>query len=136
MHWLIFVGIGPPIGLLSALILSTAVTGEFDTQFLMNMAVIGLPASYIYGLIPALAAAFAVQRLQARHVSHEGLWVSLIGLGIGFIYVGLIATLVGESPGSVMSDVAAIYAFTCLLPTLACWRLSKRLARPSRPQLL
>jgi hypothetical protein len=71
MHWLIFVILGPLIGFVTVLGAFIGLSGTSYPSDWIVEALPGLPLAYLYGVIPALMAAFAVRQLQVRQTSHE-----------------------------------------------------------------
>jgi hypothetical protein len=115
--------------------------GIFSGPLRAVFAVIAFVAvfAYVFGLIPALIAALAVRKVQARQVRREWLWVTLIGLGIGFVFVvafGMVLEWLipsGRSIFDIHKEAFLVFVPTCLVPTLVCWRLSCRFDQPARP---
>ncbi|WP_114945985.1 hypothetical protein [Microvirga calopogonii] len=137
MHWLIFVALGPLIGFVSVCAGNVLLGGYPYPGALLDVVMFGVPSAYLFGLIPAFVAAGAVRLLQARRVRHEWFWVSLIGtaIGLGFEVASakLISILVGRWQGGSVSyfrqEALMVFVPACMIPTLICWILSKRLAQ-------
>ncbi|MEE1657563.1 hypothetical protein VB618_15250 [Microvirga sp. CF3062] len=153
MHWFIFAGLGPLIGLTSAFLFgftSNFLAGTpqsydpFSGSLMDQIAGITFLAicAYIFGLIPALAAALAVRKVQIRQARHEWVWVTLMGIGIGLIFVVAFGAALqwliprGGSIFDIHKEAFLVYVPTCLIPTLVCWRLSRRFDKSFKPSLL
>ncbi|MBB4041135.1 amino acid transporter [Microvirga flocculans] len=137
MHWLIFAGLGPPIGL-ACVFTGIAVysANPFDGKLVdMILVTAGITAfAYIFGLLPALVSGWAVRQVQIRQLRPEWLWVTLIGTLVGFIFVvafgAVLEALIpsGLSVFDIRKEAFFVYVPTCLVPTLVCWYLSRHSA--------
>jgi hypothetical protein len=125
-NWQIFAGFGPPLGLVSLLIIGFVTGGEgLDIPF--GFLVAALLFSYVYGLIPALLSVAIIRQFQFRLFRPEWLWAGLTGAAVSVAFMSAIALLSEET--SFIAEAAVIYAFVGLVPALVCWRLSKVLDR-------
>jgi hypothetical protein len=126
-HWLIFAGLGPLIGLAVTLVLLGLEREEVLSVYpFLLMTVLGMPFTYVVGLLPALLGAFAVRLLQNRRVSHEWLWVSLGAPLAGVIFMIASTVMVGRDPFSTPSTTYMGFALIFFVSGSACWCLSKR----------
>lgn len=133
-HWLIFAGLGPPIGMISLLMSVAGIHGisppiSLDV-FIPIVPMLGF--SYVFGLLPALAAAFGVLCFQRWQIGYEWLAVSLLGVVIGLIFIIAFSGLTGSISRDGREYAEAV--ITCLVPTLTCRYLSGRLAKMAAPQ--
>jgi hypothetical protein len=139
MHYLIFAGLGPLIGLACVFPMITVTEGNPFNGKLADM-LLGMawstPFAYVFGLIPALVSAWAVRQAQIRQSKPEWLWVTLIGTAVGLIFVvafgAVLEALIprGRSVFDIRKEAFLAYVPTCLIPTLACWWISRRFAKP------
>lgn len=137
MHYLVFAGLGPPIGLVCLFVwMALHTANPFDGKLMsMILGMAGLtPFSYVFGLIPALVSGWAVRQVQIRRFRLEWLWTALIGAGIGPIFVVAFGVVLGPIEWDI-SEIRKEGLFgsvtTCGIPTLACWYVSKRLTKPA-----
>lgn len=139
MHWLIFTGLGPLIGL--ACVFAAVMVDSrslFDGKLVDAIQVMAwfTVLAYIVGLMPALVSGWAVRQVHIRRLRPEWLWVTLTGTIIGFIFVVAFGTMLGGLHDSAVWDVSDIrkeaflvFVPTCLVSTLVCWYLSRGWAK-------
>ncbi|WP_457091321.1 hypothetical protein [Microvirga sp. P5_D2] len=142
--WLIFAGLGPPIGLVTVFAAIAIGDGNpFDGKLadMISGTAWLTPFAYVFGLLPALVSGGAVRQVQIRQFRPEWLWVTLIGTVVGFIFVVAFGAVLealllsGRSVFETPKEAFLVYVPTCLVPTLVCWLLSWRLgASPSSEQ--
>jgi len=128
-RWLVFAGLGPPIGLTSLLALILLDQGRLPPVPLAELLLEGLGLSYAIGLIPALAAALVTGLLRRRGMSFEILWVALTGAAIG---MALLIVVASGHIEHIEMRMAILFVVVCLVPTLACWHLSRRLDKTTK----
>ncbi len=131
---LVFVLVGPPVGALGfALLISLdAAARQVDLQglsWLGPLALLyGIPMSYVFGLLPAVAAGLLVGirrayfgPVAARHALIVG---GLVGLGVA-LSTGQHQLPIEES-GTSLPETGAVLFFTCLAATMVCWLIVRR----------
>lgn len=129
-YWLVYALLGPPIGLLVFVAGGVILNGSVALEMVPLSVMIGLPLSYVLGLVPALIAAFAVQLGQRGSPVFERVWVLCVGLGTGipfsvFMEAALLEPVLSDVDLSPIGGGSVVYVLVCLIPTLACWYLSK-----------
>src|SRR5689334_10699296 len=121
---LVFVGLGPPVGFAALMASLMLRHGAIPLGDLEELAAIGLPLSYMVGLLPALAACGIVRSIQTRELSHEGLWVAATGAVLGALTLVAIDYAVGLGLRDVSADALTDFAVAGLVPALVCWQVS------------
>jgi hypothetical protein len=124
-HWLFFAVLGPPLGLLVLLALALVLGGGWPLEEVKGFLMIGLPLSYVLGLVPALVAARAIQLIETRNLSPKLLWVGGVGLTIGILLNLSIFLVMGRDLSEFRDLNTLIYILVCLIPTLVCRYLSR-----------
>jgi hypothetical protein len=146
-YWLVYALLGPPIGFLVFVAGGVILNGSAALEMVPLSVMIGLPLSYVLGLVPALIAAFAVQLGQRGSSVFERIWILCVGLGTGipfstFMEAALLEPVLSDIDLSPIGGGSVVYVLVCLIPTFACWYLSKYLNRsagtlgvpPAQPQ--
>jgi hypothetical protein len=118
------------MGLLVMLTCGALLFGGLELNLVPRLLISGLPLFYALGLIPALLAAVTVGLLQRREWASEIVWVVLIGFGIGVLAILSVASLAGSLKVA-FDRISVVYILTCLIPTLACWFLSRGISKLS-----
>jgi hypothetical protein len=90
------------------------------------VALLGLPYSYAVGLLPALAVGAIVAHRDFYRGGSTFVFAVLIGL-LGGAVLGLL-------PGVRLTRFSALVIPAAFLATLACWRLTRRLAAIRLPE--
>jgi len=124
VHWLVFAGLGPPLGwavILTLVVLFDGAPPSVSLSFLGQT----LAFSYVLGLVPALMAAALVQYLRRWNVPHEWLAVGVAGVVVGLGFVAMLSWITGTSFFAAKVPVQLGHIATCLVPTWVCWYLSK-----------
>lgn len=142
---LIFLGIGPVIGLLtfvtiiSLFALRTMETGELLADA-GHFILVGVIASYAFGAIPAMVAGTLAIVIKEKRLRH-GTWCmaassTLLGVGYAIIWPDLVWFMTRlPATGRFSAYNMFVLVMTCLLPALLCWHFNSWLDRaaPAEP---
>lgn len=126
-NWLVFAGLGPPIGFASLLAAIAVLDGVPPPESAGFLIMIGVPASYIVGIVPALLTAAALRWVQVKAWPFDWFWGGLAGAASGVVLVQLAAVIAGEALFPKDGLLVGVYAIVGLVPALVCWHLSRRL---------
>jgi hypothetical protein len=126
-----FIFLAPPMGWLiyaTGMIVGEALQGDWLGTLGTGLVVIliGLPFSYLFGLIPAAFAALLVVVLSSFADAEPGPVPAVVaGLLCGFIFALLFHR---EVDAAVLGGPTyfTLKVLTCLVPTLICWWLLRR----------
>jgi hypothetical protein len=129
-HWLIFVGLGPLIGVVIVIVGIFFQEGWPDSHKAALLLLMGLMFSHLLGSAPALAAAFVVWGLRRLRLPLEWLWAGLVGGAAGlFVFEMTIQLVLGFPP---FSDRLLPLSMICIIPSWACWYLSTRVPKKAQ----
>jgi hypothetical protein len=151
----VYVLLGPPIGCvvwLAILLAPSAIVGisiasgpEYILAGLLSFVitfVIGVPFSYVLGILPAIIVGSICMAAQLRFRSFNGLHAAAVALGFGvlnafvlpFLYQFVLPSLypTGPVPISLSSveafAIAVVSVLMFVIPTVVCWRIARRWA--------
>jgi hypothetical protein len=153
---LIFALVGPPVGglvffvglwisfLVERLIAETPVASLATALFRVLMsaivALVAVPYSYLYGIVPAAIAGLVIGILRARYGNLNPSIVLVAGGLIGVVYTVAMSRLIPVTASPINPRLAPeyfllasdfrkakyfLYILSCMLATLACWRFSR-----------
>ena len=123
---LVFALLGPPIGSL-VICLGSAVINPLPSPLslalgnLVFLMVTAIPFSYVIGIVPALLVGTLTAIGENISQRFGFVHVVLLGLICGFIFAALF-----DRHGRSDLGYAVVKMLTCLVPTIGCWRISRR----------
>jgi hypothetical protein len=154
---IVFVGVGPLIGLVTFSLLSELWYATWDFKSFVTLVLSdpwglilgtsvtllsfffeGIVPAYFVGLVPAAVSGGLVAWLSKIWSRYEPLWITSIGLLVGVAYSFCLSMIVGLSVSVAGSlDVFVLYelfvlALTCVVSTLVCWAIACPWYEPER----
>jgi len=131
----VFLILGPPIGSWTYMICFDLVIRPTNISVarLIGMSILGMPASYVIGIVPAALAGLLVASLQVMYRWFGGTAAFLVGVGVGLLFSALFDT----RPDQHLSPAwgyPAVKILTCVVPTLVCWAVIRRWRTIDAPQ--
>ena len=133
-----FMAAGPPAGCFFFVIVSTTVgnilRGAPISEILVGipmsflMVIVGIPYSYIYGIVPAAIAGLLIGMLQVKYVGLNWPLVLAIGIGVGVGYSLALGHLPSAIAGKFLLPARlstleyVMHSLACVFAMFVCWR--------------
>ena len=120
---IVFALLGPPIGMPVFLLGVAAIDPKPASlivliENLIGFIIMGIPFCYVIGIIPALAVGMLTAIGENISRRFGFVHVALLGLVCGLVF----ALTIGRNGGL---GYAVVKVLTCLVPTIACWEISR-----------